>query len=180
MSGPSPQTALERSVQDGVAQAARALGPVRVAGGKELGLRLQDQAILKHLQMIGLERGAGGGDVDDQLGGAGGGRAFRGADALHDAVAGDAGLGEEAAGQIQIFGGDAQPPAMRSGELRGNVLEIGHAGDIDPAIRHGHHHVGAAEAERCARTPRLPRHREASRGSDPRRSRPYARGPTSS
>ena len=56
---------------------------------------------------------------------------------------------KEAAGQIQIFGGHAQPPAMCSGELRGNVLEIGHAGNINPAIRHGHHHIGAAEADRA-------------------------------
>src|SRR6478752_3057254 len=35
---------------------------------------------------------------------------------------------------------------MRPGELRGNVLEVCHAGDIDPAVRHGHDHVDAAEA----------------------------------
>src|SRR6476660_5488221 len=38
---------------------------------------------------------------------------------------------------------------MRPGELRDNVLEVCHAGDIDPAVRHGHDHVGAAEAEGC-------------------------------
>ena len=37
---------------------------------------------------------------------------------------------------------------MRAGELRGDVFEVGHAGDVDPAIRHGDDHVGAAEAER--------------------------------
>ncbi len=37
---------------------------------------------------------------------------------------------------------------MHAGELRGDVFEVGHAADIDPAIGHGHHHIGAAEAER--------------------------------
>ena len=60
------------------------------ARGQQMRLRLQDQPILQHLQMIGAERRAGGGDVDDQLGGAGGGRGLGRADALDDAVAGDA------------------------------------------------------------------------------------------
>ena len=37
---------------------------------------------------------------------------------------------------------------MHAGELRGDVFEVGHARDIDPAIRHGDDHIGAAEAER--------------------------------
>ena len=87
---PSAFGRLGQAVENGLAQAERVLGPLRATRGEEMGLRLQDQAILKHLQMIGGERGAGRGDVDDQLRRAGRGRSFRGADAFHDAVAGDA------------------------------------------------------------------------------------------
>ncbi len=73
---------------------------------------------------------------------------FGRADALDDAIAGHALAREEAPGQIHVFGGDAQAPAMHARELRGDVFEVGHACDIDPAIGHRHHHVGAAEAER--------------------------------
>ena len=55
---------------------------------------------------------AGGGDVHDHFGGAGGGRAFGGAGAWHDAVIGDAGMGEEAARQLGVFGGHPQAAAM--------------------------------------------------------------------
>src|SRR4029078_13743094 len=97
--------------------------------------------------MIGAERRAGGGDVDDQLSGSRGRRGLRRADALEDAIAGDAVTGEEAARQIHVFGGDAEPPAMHAGELRGDVLEVGHARDVDPAIRHGDDTAGADEPE---------------------------------
>ena len=45
---------------------------------------------LQHLQPVGAQGGAGGGDVDDEFGQAGGRRAFRRAQALDDAIAGDA------------------------------------------------------------------------------------------
>ena len=137
--------------------------------GEELGLRLQDQAILKRLQEIGGERGAGRGDVDDQLRRAGRRRLLRSADAFYDAVACDAGTGKEAPRQVEIFGGDAKPAAVHTGELGGDILEVRHAHDIDPAIRHGDHDIGPAEAERRQELPRCLRRREASRGSDPRR-----------
>ena len=38
---------------------------------------------------------------------------------------------------------------MRAHELHGDVLQVGHRLDIDPAIRHRDDHVGAAEAERA-------------------------------
>ena len=59
-----------------------------------------------HLQPVGGERRAGGGDVDDQLGGAGGRRAFGRAEALDDAVVDDAVLREEVARQVHVFGRD--------------------------------------------------------------------------
>ena len=55
---------------------------------------------------VGGERRAGGGDVDDQLGGAGGRRAFGRARAFDDAVVDDAVLREEVARQVHVFGGD--------------------------------------------------------------------------
>ena len=63
---------------------------------------------------LALQRRAGGGDVDDQLGEAGGRRALGGAQALDDAVAGDALAGEEAARQVHVLGGDAHLPAVRA------------------------------------------------------------------
>ena len=88
---------------DAVEQEAGGLALRRVPGGRprgdEIGLRAQDHAVLDHLEPVGGERRAGGGDVDDQFGGAGGRRAFGRAGALDDAVVDDAVLGEEAAGR---------------------------------------------------------------------------------
>ena len=40
---------------------------LRLACTNKAGLALQDHAIAKHLQVVCLERGAGGGDVDDDI-----------------------------------------------------------------------------------------------------------------
>ena len=52
----------------------------------QAGLRAQDHAVGQHLEMIGAQRRAGRGDVDNHVGRAGGRRAFRGAQALDDAI----------------------------------------------------------------------------------------------
>src|SRR6185437_12207939 len=91
----SASRGLGEAVENGLSRGERTLGPLRATRGEEMGLRLQDQAILKHLQMIGGERGAGRGDVDNQLSRACRRRSFRGADAFKDAVAGDADTGKE-------------------------------------------------------------------------------------
>ena len=57
--------------------------------------------------------------------------------------------GEEAPGQVHIFGGDAQLAAVTGAHGRGDVVEIGHGADVDPGLRHGDDDVGLAEAERC-------------------------------
>ena len=64
--------------------------PVGVARGDEVGLAAQDHAVVEHLEAVGGERRAGGGDVDDHLGGADRRRAFGGAGAFDDAVIDDA------------------------------------------------------------------------------------------
>src|SRR4029453_8777674 len=112
-----------------------------------MSLRLQDQAVLQYLEMIGAKRRTGRGDVDDQLCGACCWRGFGGANAFHYAIAGDAARGKEATRQIHIFGGDAEAAAVRTGELRGDILEISHPRDVDPAVRDRHHYVRATKAE---------------------------------
>jgi hypothetical protein len=65
---------------DAVEHEARGLplarAPIRRAGGDQIRLRAQHHAIVDHLERIRGERSTGRGDVDDQLGGAGRGRAF--------------------------------------------------------------------------------------------------------
>ena len=117
-------------------------------GGDQVGLRSQDHAVVEHLEAVGLERGAGGGDVDDQLGEAGGRRALGGAEALDDAVAGDALLGEEAARQARVLGGDAHAAAVQAAEGERHLLQVRHAAHVEPAGGHGDDDVGAAEAQR--------------------------------
>ena len=98
--------------------------------------------------MIGLQRRAGRGDVDDDVGRAGGGGAFGGAEAFDDAVELDAVLGgEELLGQAPVFGGDGEAAAVAGAEIGGDVAEIGHGIDIEPDIRHGDDDIGMAEAE---------------------------------
>ena len=91
---------------------ARRAVPVGGQRGGQLRLAFQDRAVFQHLQAIGRQRRAGGGDVHDRFGGAGGGRAFGGAGAFDDAIIADARMREKAARQLRIFGGDAQPAAM--------------------------------------------------------------------
>ena len=86
------------AVEDAARGLALGLAPGGAARGDEIGLRAQDDAVVEDLQRVGGERRAGGGDVDDELGRAGGRRAFGRAEALDDAVIGDAVLGEEARG----------------------------------------------------------------------------------
>ena len=88
--------------------------PGRRARGDEVGLRAQDHAVVDHLEPVGGERGAGRGDVDDHFRGAGGRRAFGGAGAFDDAVVDDAVLGEKAARQVGVFGGEPHLALVRS------------------------------------------------------------------
>ncbi len=36
---------------------------------------------------------------------------------------------------------------MLGTEAGGDIVEVGHGADVDPGLRHGDHHIGAAEAE---------------------------------
>ena len=118
------------------------------ARGHQIGLRAQDHAVVDHLEAVGGERRAGRRDVDDELGGAGRRRRFGRARALHDPVVGDAVRGEEIARQIHVFGGDAHLAIVLEAERGRDIVEIGHAVHVDPGLRHRHHHIGMAEAER--------------------------------
>ena len=96
---------------------------------------------------VGGERGAGGGDVDDHLRGAGGRRAFGRARALDDAIVDDAVRGEEVAREIDVFGRHPHLAAVVMAEGGGDVVDVGHGAHVDPGLRHRHHDVGIAEAE---------------------------------
>ena len=93
------------------------------------------------------ERRAGGGDVDDQLGGAGGRRAFGRAEALDDAVVDDAVLREKLARQVHVLGRDAHLAVVRRAERGRDIVEVRHGAHVDPGLRHRDHDVGLAEAE---------------------------------
>ena len=96
--------------------------------------------------------------------------AFGGAQAFDDAVDLDAVLlREELLRQPPVFGGDAQPPAVALAEIGGDVIEIGHRHDVEPAFRHGDHDVGPAEAQPGCDLGLRARSRRGSRAADPRR-----------
>ena len=139
------------------------------ARGDEVRLRAQDDAVIDHLQPVGRERRAGGGDVDDQLGGAGRRRAFGRAEAFDDAVVDDAVRGEEIARQVHVFGGDAHLAVVREAERGGDIVEIGHAAHVDPGLRHRDHDIGMTEAEPFDQHHALYPRRESSRAPGPRR-----------
>ena len=93
---------------DGIDRDARHVAPVGVARGHEVGLAAQDHAVVEHLEAVGVERGAGGGDVDDHLGSSDRRRAFRGAGAFDDAVVDDAVRSKKTAGQVDVLGGEEE------------------------------------------------------------------------
>ena len=86
-------------------------------------------------------------DVDDEIGSAGRRRSFGGAQALDDAVVGEAFAGQEAPRQIEVFGRHADGAPVLAPEHRRGGLEVRHLADVEPAARHRNNNVGAAEAE---------------------------------
>ena len=76
------------------------------------------------------------------------GAPFGGAEAFDDPVVAHALGREELPRELDIFGGDPHAPAAPRMEQRRHVLEVGHGAHVDPGARHGHHHIGMAEAER--------------------------------
>ena len=137
--------------------------------GHEIGLRAQDDAVVDDLERVGGERRAGGGDVDDQLGGARRRRAFGRARAFDDAVVDDAVGGEEIARQIHVFGRDPHLAVVAQAERGRDVVEIGHAAHVDPGLRHRDHDIGEAEAEPLDQHHALLDVAGSSRAADPRR-----------
>ena len=130
--------------------------PGRGERGDQRRLRAQDRSVVEGLERIGFERRAGGGDVDDEFGRAGGGRALGRAEALDNAVVGDSMLGEKAAGEIDVFGRDPHALAALGAIGRSDIVEIGHGAHVDPGLRRGDHDIGVAEAERAQKLePRL-------------------------
>ena len=56
-------------------------------------------------------------------------------------------LSEEAAGQVHVFGGDAQLALAPIAEIGGDILDVDHVGDVDPGLRRGDHDIGVAKAK---------------------------------
>ena len=145
--GARPRLRGDRGRACGAPVSRSAVAPGRAARGHEIGLRAQDGAVVDDLQAVGGERRAGGGDVDDQLGGARRRRAFGRARAFDDAVIDDAVGGEEIARQVHVFGRDPHLAVVAQPERGRDVVEIGHAAHVDPGLRHRDHDIGEAEAE---------------------------------
>ena len=122
--------------------------PVGLDRGHQIGLRLQHHPVIQHFQAVGLQRRAGGGDIDDQFGLACGGRAFGCPQAFNDAVVGDAVGTEKLPGQMRIFGRHPHAPAAPGTIGRRDILKIGHVAHVDPGLRHADHDMGVAKAER--------------------------------
>lgn len=75
-------------------------------------------------------------------------RALGRAEAFDDAVVGHAVVGEEGAGQVHVFRGDAQPASVAGAETLCDVGQVGHRIDVDPHLRHRDDDAGMAEAQR--------------------------------
>ena len=56
-------------------------------------------------------------------------------------------VGEEAAGQVHVFGRHAHLAVVARAKGGGDIVEVGHAAHVDPGLRHRHHHIGEAEAD---------------------------------
>src|SRR5690606_23418766 len=57
-------------------------------------------------------------------------------------------LREEAPRQVEIFRRNTKPPPALGVEGERHIIEIGHGGNIDPALRYGNDHIRMTEAER--------------------------------
>ena len=66
---------------------------------------------------------------------------------LDDAVAGDVAVGEVFSRQVDVFGGHPEPSAVAVAEVGGDVAEVGHLGDVDPAVGDRDDDFGFAETE---------------------------------
>ena len=107
--------------------------------------------------MVGTKRRSGRGDVDDDVGGEpDAGAPFGGTEAFDDPVDLDTVLGgKELLGQPPVFGRDPEPPAVTLAEIGGDVVEIGHRGDIEPDIGNSDDDIGAAEIQARRRSSTL-------------------------
>ncbi len=122
----------------------RPAGPQR---GGELGLALQDDPVGQDLQAVGGQGRPGGGDVDDQLGGARRRGPLGGARRFGDPVVGHPVPGEEGPGLDHVLGGHPHAPAGAGQHVVRHLLQVGHGLDIEPASGDRHHEVGAAEPQ---------------------------------
>ena len=98
--------------------------------------------------MVGPQGFAGRGDVGNRLGRQVLHRALGGTKAVNQLVIGNALAGQKIAHQPVIFGGNAQPLAMRGAEGGGNRIQIVQRIHIDPGGRHGDDQIGMAKAQR--------------------------------
>ena len=113
-----------------------------------MGLTLEDHPVGQHLQSVGRQGRPRGGDVDHQLGGAGGRRPLGRPPGLGDPVVGDAVTREEGPRLDEILGGHPHTPAGAHDQVVTHLLQVGHGLDVEPALGHGDHQVGATEAQR--------------------------------
>ena len=56
-------------------------------------------------------------------------------------------LGEKAARQVGVFGGEPHLALVAQPECGRDVIEIGHVAHVDPGLRHGDDDIGETEAE---------------------------------
>ena len=70
------------------------------------------------------------------------------AQALDDAIVGDAVLGEIPARQVDVFGRHPHPLPVPRAMVGRDILEVGHRAHVDPGLRRGDDDIGAAEAQR--------------------------------
>ena len=145
--GQSHDTLYAKPFQDLVLDGANGRRPRRGLRFDQICFGLQDDAAVDHLQPVGLEGRTTRGDVDDQFGGTGGGRAFGGAEAFDDAVVADAVKSEMAPRQIGVLGRNPHAALMLAAECHRDLVEVFHAAHVDPARRHGDDDIGVTEAE---------------------------------
>ena len=122
--------------------------PRRGVRGKKVCLRFQNDAVIEDLQAVGAKRLTRRRDIDDQLGGASGRRAFGRSRAFDDAVIAEAFGAEEAPRRDScIWSRRAASGHAEPAEGHRDLLEICDGRDVDPAPRHGDDDIGKAEAE---------------------------------
>ena len=121
--------------------------PGRGAGRHQIGLRTQDDAVVDHFKSIGCKRSAGRGLSTIISAAPAAGAPSVAPVEFDDPVIDYAVLGEEAAGQVGVFGRKPHFAFVLEPKCGGDIVEIGHVAHVDPGLRYGNNNIGEAEAE---------------------------------